>query len=115
MDIYYVVTTVVSCVLGSLCAWVAYEKSGKQGLVICLSAIAVIVGTWGGFDWARQDPRESPLYAYLLLALLPPAVAGGWYTLAKRRQFGAVPAVLGSSVLASGIVLAVPFIAYVFQ
>lgn len=114
MDTTYLVVVVFACLVGSWCAWLAYAKWHARGLWGSLGLIALSVGTWGVVDWMAQEPRESPLYAYALLALAPPVLVGAFYTAASRRSVPAALAILGSAILASAVALSVPFIAYVF-
>lgn len=114
MAVSYVLVVVGACVTGSLGTWAAYGKWSTRGLLVCLVTIAVIVSTWGLLDWMAQSPRESPLYAYLLLAIAPPAIIGSWQVHSRARHSTTAVAILGGAVLASTAALAVPFVAMIF-
>lgn len=100
--------------LGSYGAWIANTRWQAQGLWRFLGASALVVGMWGVFDWLAQEPRETPLYAYFLLALAPPILVGAWHVFARRRSVAAPLVILGGAILASITMLAVPLIAFVF-
>lgn len=114
MDTTYLIAAISVCLFGSWGAWIAYAKWQARGLWGSLGAIALAVGTWGVVDWLAQEPRESPLYAYALLALGPPLIVGVFHAAASKRNVPAVLAILGSAILASAVALAAPFIAYIF-
>ena len=83
MDTTFLIAVVSASLIGSWCAWIAYTKWQAQGLWRFLGAIAVAAGTWGVSDWVAQKPRETPLYAYVLLALAPAVLVGSWLVLSS--------------------------------
>lgn len=113
MDKAYLGVVVLVCASGSLFAWFVLAKYGVRALIATLAAIVVVVGVWGFVDWSGQQPRESPFYAYALLAVLPPAALGGWLLIAKEKLKSTGLAILGGTIVSSIIALAIPFVAYV--
>lgn len=112
MRISFVLPAVLLSIVSAFTCVAVLSRWGSRAMSGTLGSIAVAILAWGLWDWSQQQPRESPFYSYVLLAVAPAAALGVtlWKGTQREWRFGTL--IFGGALSASLTALAIPWLVY---
>lgn len=112
MRLSFVLPAVLLSIVSAFMCAAVLSRWGARAMSGTLGCIAVAILAWGLWDWSQQQPRESPLYGYVLLAVAPAAALGITLWKGTQREWRSGALILGGTLSASLTALAIPWLVY---